>query len=78
MCGSSYVCSRERQEREAMTRHSVGGERFDGRLAGEVWMQLMPMHWRRTGANMLAGGDDAIVRGDVAECMWSCQDGFDH
>ena len=41
-----------------MTRHSVGGERLDGRLAGEVWMQLTtkrcPMRWRRTGANMLA------------------------
>ena len=49
---------RERQEREAMTRHSVGGERLDGRLAGEVWMQLAtkrcPMHWRRSRPNMLA------------------------
>ena len=23
------------------------------------------------------GGDDAIVRGDVVECMWSCQDFID-
>ena len=66
-----------------MTRHSVGGKRLDGRLAGEVWMRAghkemshaveayQSQHVGR------CGGDDAIVRGDVVECMWSCQDGFD-
>ena len=65
-----------------MTRHSVGGERLDGRLAGEVWMQLAtkrwPMHWAFRSQHVgRCGGDDAIVRSDVVECMWSCQDGFD-
>ena len=65
-----------------MKRRSVGGERLDGRLAGEVMdavgfkemaHALEAFQSQHVGR---CGGDDAIVRSDVVECMRGGQDGF--